>query len=1292
MSCHFMWRLRPRRDYVGNVAQVFSAALLMLAFMRLTAAWGKHQTAAPDSMVVGTGQRHIEVGAAATPRILRSEPPLDGGVAAGDSQAVSAREVQLLAPLGHVDHEGRQAVFIDLAVAEPVVSPTGGGDGPESDQNSIEVMPEQVNGAITTTKILMRGHGPTTTMILLWGPGRRRQVMQTTMQTTTPLPHVGGTNTTGAVSNNASAPQPASGVWPVNVPKPYPGMTYVPFPVPVPVPLPKPVPVPVPVPLYVPAPAGWNGSDENLDTAYVPAPAGWHGSDENLDTASSPVQASANLGNYTCNENLQGEKGNHYRGCQSRTRTGRSCQVWTMQSPQTHTRTPTNYPSGGLGAHDQCRNPDGAVTIWCYTMDPLTRWEYCDTDMGFLQAKLSTKCLTAKNGKAIMADCVVPAPDRQNWYFSGKAIRVRPDRKCLEYEGTMAHSVAIAACDGSVNQQWEMVAESLKVSGHPTRCLDWNSNQQNAIYLYHCHIGDGQKWEIKGKGQYSEACRDESLGPSTSGSDYRGCQSFSKSGRACMRWMAQSPHTHTFTPEAFPMSGLEGNHCRNPTHADGADNIWCYTLDPGKRWETCLPTNATPATAARSSSVILPPQYCDEKLRGPGSSGYRGCQTITNKGLLCQSWAAQAPHAHAYKPSNYAGWGLGNHNYCRNPGAHDGAGAIWCYTTDHSVRWQTCNPVSTCRADNRDDSLRGRHGDAYRGCQWRTMTGRVCQKWTEQTPHSHTRTPENYPLSGLGNMNQCRNPDGAPTIWCYTMDRAMRWETCAPLACNETLRGARGWNYRGCQGKTVSGRTCQSWSAQTPHTHTRTHARYPQMGLGGSHNDCRNPDGARTIWCYTADPNKRWEYCTPLIRWLIRSPGTACRNDQRLQTVAECENAAMYFRLPDTYANITGPCCLKTAPAGCYYEPAGLNQGLWFNRDMSSTADGSIYHDHSICKVSMSTNRLVPAAIRVADPARPGHFKVINAPTTVSLTTTYALPALTGCNETVAGKGDSLYRGCKNITKSGRTCQPWSAQSPHTHVKTPANFPNSGLDGTIGKCRNPDAAGTIWCYTMDPLKRWEDCYTQWYEKLSTGRNCQKDLAITTILGCENAAGELGLSDKLAKPTLANLSALAPAGCYWKVSGAYKGLWWNSNLSSNVSGVSRADEPICKISHTKTLIKAPTTTVHAPWVFELQGPPGPKGPPGKNGSPGKDAAKIGLDGHRGVPGWAGRRGPPGPPGAPGHPPKEFRKLGLVHMSWVFGALLINVLIVFLVALIGILEYCLDIDLIATCPCCPRHRKR
>ena len=65
------------------------------------------------------------------------------------------------------------------------------------------------------------------------------------------------------------------------------------------------------------------------------------------------------------------------------------------------------------------------------------------------------------------------------------------------------------------------------------------------------------------------------------------------------------------------------------------------------------------------------------------------------------------------------------------------------------------------------------------------------------------------------------------------------------------------------------------------------------------------------------------------------------------------------------------------------------------------------------------------------------------------------------------------YRGTINITASGKTCQAWSSQSPHTHSRTPAAYPDSGLNENF--CRNPDGEDFAWCYTTDPLKRWEYC-------------------------------------------------------------------------------------------------------------------------------------------------------------------------------------------------------------------------
>merc|ERR1712166_1019847 len=68
-----------------------------------------------------------------------------------------------------------------------------------------------------------------------------------------------------------------------------------------------------------------------------------------------------------------------YRGFQTKTRSGRTCQNWMSMTPQHHTRKPNNFPNKGLGNHNKCRNPDNEDGgIWCYTTDSWKRWEYCN--------------------------------------------------------------------------------------------------------------------------------------------------------------------------------------------------------------------------------------------------------------------------------------------------------------------------------------------------------------------------------------------------------------------------------------------------------------------------------------------------------------------------------------------------------------------------------------------------------------------------------------------------------------------------------------------------------------------------------------------------------------------------------------------------------------------------------------------------------------------------------------------------------------------------------------------------
>jgi hypothetical protein len=63
---------------------------------------------------------------------------------------------------------------------------------------------------------------------------------------------------------------------------------------------------------------------------------------------------------------------------------------------------------------------------------------------------------------------------------------------------------------------------------------------------------------------------------------------------------------------------------------------------------------------------------------------YRGTQSKTIGGLVCQSWDSEFPHEHGHTYNKYPDSDLIS-NFCRNPlGEKE---SIWCFTTDETIRW-----------------------------------------------------------------------------------------------------------------------------------------------------------------------------------------------------------------------------------------------------------------------------------------------------------------------------------------------------------------------------------------------------------------------------------------------------------------------------------------------------------------------------------------------------------------------------------------------------------------------------
>ena len=81
----------------------------------------------------------------------------------------------------------------------------------------------------------------------------------------------------------------------------------------------------------------------------------------------------------------------------------------------------------------------------------------------------------------------------------------------------------------------------------------------------------------------------------------------------------------------------------------------------------------------------------------------------------------------------------------------------------------------------------------------------------------------------------------------------------------ECRKEVDGRDYKGTWNYTITGRVCQAWNSQSPHKHSIPNV--PE-----DENYCRNPDGEARLWCYTTDPEKRWDYChVPLCGQFIIS-------------------------------------------------------------------------------------------------------------------------------------------------------------------------------------------------------------------------------------------------------------------------------------------------------------------------------------------------------------------------------------------------------------------------------------
>ncbi|XP_016295720.1 muscle, skeletal receptor tyrosine protein kinase-like isoform X2 [Sinocyclocheilus anshuiensis] len=253
---------------------------------------------------------------------------------------------------------------------------------------------------------------------------------------------------------------------------------------------------------------------------------------------------------------------------------------------------------------------------------------------------------------------------------------------------------------------------------------------------------------------------------------------------------------------------------------------------------TCQATNqhSGGANTVKATAKITVSEWRLYKGSAGYCSTYRGdvCQNVLRRdALVFFNYSLPSPEdAQEYLAQSAWGELDGVSSFCR-PAAR----SLLCHAT-----FQDCNPSGLGPAPK---PICREHCVAVKEL--------YCYKeWRSAEESSHRGFPHSITLPECTSLpSRQADPSSCTVVPYVDINKDQVTTTCY---------NDKGRFYQGTHNMTASSIPCQRWNQQDPHQHRLSVDVIPE--LRNAENYCRNPGGeSARPWCYTTNPNVRWEYC-----------------------------------------------------------------------------------------------------------------------------------------------------------------------------------------------------------------------------------------------------------------------------------------------------------------------------------------------------------------------------------------------------------------------------------------------